>query len=388
ELLQKNGYYTIGSTVAEFMSEREKFERGFSKFACVVDSRGQSSNRFGFSQLVNLLGDDGWKGLPQPFFAWVHLKGGHDPLAPIEPEFLARHSRDLSPDVLPPSLKSGHEGLTPAQLRSSDQWYAYYDANLSEADSTIEALYRSLVRGNRLANTVLIITADHGETFDHGIMEEHWLSPWQSTLHVPLIIHAPKRLKAGRVKDRIVSTEDFAPTVLDLLGIAYRDERWAGGSAFAARRRTSLAAESPYSTAYTAALQQSAAKPAAEVRSQIAELKDTGLFYWTWIERSVKGPLYKLIYFDPGRNEGLPQGFQLYDLNRDPMENNDLLRSGRVTRRQARGILARAREKSPFFAVPPEMNRTPRAGTTTLGQPVQGLSPETIEILRSLGYVQ
>jgi len=62
---------------------------------------------------------------------------------------------------------------------------------------------------------------DHGEGLDEHGENTHGLLLYESTVHVPLIFHAPAALPFGKVvDDRVVSIADIAPTVLDLLGLA------------------------------------------------------------------------------------------------------------------------------------------------------------------------
>jgi arylsulfatase A-like enzyme len=69
-------------------------------------------------------------------------------------------------------------------------------------------------------NTLVIITADHGEQFgEHGLME-HRNSYYLPLLHVPLLIIPPGGLATGIRIDEPVSLADLPETVTHLLGIA------------------------------------------------------------------------------------------------------------------------------------------------------------------------
>jgi len=119
---------------------------------------------------------------PRPFLLWVHF---YDPHSPFEP-----------PD--------GH--------RFGDGLEDRYDAEVAYADVHVGKLVAQLP-----PNTVVVITADHGEDLgEHGVYY-HGRSLYDADVRVPLIVHAPAI--APRVVDTPVSLADIAPTVLELAGL-------------------------------------------------------------------------------------------------------------------------------------------------------------------------
>lgn len=71
--------------------------------------------------------------------------------------------------------------------------------------------------GNYLVNTIVIVTADHGEAFgEHGCFGHGFLC--EELIHVPLII-AGQGIKAGTVVREPIELIDLAPTVADFVGI-------------------------------------------------------------------------------------------------------------------------------------------------------------------------
>ena len=68
-------------------------------------------------------------------------------------------------------------------------------------------------------NTVVVLTADHGETLnEHECWYDHH-GLYESNLIVPLIIRAPGLMPTGVQVDSWVQTKDMAPTMLELLGV-------------------------------------------------------------------------------------------------------------------------------------------------------------------------
>lgn len=122
--------------------------------------------------------------LPQPWFVWVHYYDPHDPYDPPEGY-----------------RQEGPRGAYDGEV-------AYTDAAIARLRAGLEA---------SAGNTVTILTADHGEGLGEHDEFGHGLYIYDSTLKVPLIVHAPGRIKAGRseLPARLV---DLAPTALALLG--------------------------------------------------------------------------------------------------------------------------------------------------------------------------
>jgi arylsulfatase len=72
-------------------------------------------------------------------------------------------------------------------------------------------------------DTLVILTADHGEIMDEhdGFFDHHGL--YEGNIHVPLIFYWPGKLKGGTRVPGFVQNLDLAPTLLELAGIPDRD---------------------------------------------------------------------------------------------------------------------------------------------------------------------
>lgn len=98
-----------------------------------------------------------------------------------------------------------------------------YDNGIAFLDEHVGRLVQFLDRTPRGSNTVIIITADHGEAFgEHGTYSHPWNLYWEA-IHVPLILRGPG-IPAGQRSAQIVSTLDLFSTVLDLTG--FGDKRF------------------------------------------------------------------------------------------------------------------------------------------------------------------
>ena len=106
--------------------------------------------------------------------------------------------------------------MTPRELRMvSDA----YDDCLAYIDEQLGRLLGELGRRGRLEETLVIVTADHGEHFgEHGLYG-HASSLYDQEVRVPLVIVPPRGGEAGRVVERVVSLRDIPATVVDLAGL-------------------------------------------------------------------------------------------------------------------------------------------------------------------------
>jgi uncharacterized sulfatase len=96
----------------------------------------------------------------------------------------------------------------------------FYDAEVAAQDAHLGRLLRALRETGALANTLVIIAADHGEAHgDHEIFG-HGFKVHQELVHVPLVVRHPDHFPAGATVETSVSTRRVFHTVLDAAGIA------------------------------------------------------------------------------------------------------------------------------------------------------------------------
>ncbi len=93
-----------------------------------------------------------------------------------------------------------------------------YDNALAYVDRQVGLLLKGLRDSNQLDDTLIVLTADHGEAFfEHGGVT-HGKTLYDEEARVPLLMHWPKRLAANDV-DVPVSHLDIMPTVVELAGL-------------------------------------------------------------------------------------------------------------------------------------------------------------------------
>jgi arylsulfatase A-like enzyme len=95
-----------------------------------------------------------------------------------------------------------------------------YYAACTAVDWNVGRLLDSLETHKLAANTMVIFTSDHGETFGRRLLSVNKRVGYEESARVPLLLRWPDRLPAGKVFQGGVSTMDVMPTMLDAAGIA------------------------------------------------------------------------------------------------------------------------------------------------------------------------
>jgi choline-sulfatase len=95
---------------------------------------------------------------------------------------------------------------------------APYEGEIASVDAAIGALLDGLRASGRLARTIVVVTADHGESLGEHGERTHSYGLYDATLSVPLVFAGPG-VPEGRTLPGVVSLASVAPTVLALAGL-------------------------------------------------------------------------------------------------------------------------------------------------------------------------
>ena len=154
-----------------------------------------------------------------PFFAFVHLYEPHHPYQP--PESFAVEECDE------PQLKNGRWYHHPPRARSEfiakNQNMQYlrslYDAEVAGVDAEIGRFLEALEASGTLNETLVIVTADHGESLgEHRIYFDH-LGAFRVEMQVPLLMRFPGAQHQGKRVAGMTRLIDLPATVLQFIGI-------------------------------------------------------------------------------------------------------------------------------------------------------------------------
>ena len=197
-ILKERGYTTaafVGSLALDPVWGVPGFERGFDTYTAGYTWEGYSpEKRYETTEhragvVVQKALDWLAKNKQGPFFLWVHV---YDPHAPYDP---------------PPPYKARYAKEP-------------YDGEIAYADAQLGKLFKQLKASGLYDNTLIAMTADHGESLGaHGELE-HGIFIYDDTIHVPLLIKLPGKATGGKKLTERVELVDIMPTVLQSAGIA------------------------------------------------------------------------------------------------------------------------------------------------------------------------
>lgn len=147
-----------------------------------------------------------WRNRPdpdQPFFAVFNLTRSHE--SGMWPENCPEITVDPAAIQLPPYFPD-----TPKVREAMARMYTHIEYN----DRILGELLQQLEEDGLADNTVVFHWSDHGP-LPRG---KRW--PYDSGIHVPLIVRWPGVLAPGSVNEQLVSTIDLGPTALSVAGVA------------------------------------------------------------------------------------------------------------------------------------------------------------------------
>lgn len=358
EILQQSGYTTAGFVTSPIVGSKYGFDKGFDYF--VERNRGD----FAKSSLSDWLGQlrlpriwlrltdldrttaatVRWvdRGAPTPFFLWIHQIAPH---ASYAPPFSYEREWDTHPSRIVPSHDDIHKinagEITPDETDLA-HIVALYDAEIAFTETLLERVFDALRRHGLFENTLIVFTADHGESlYDRSGYIGHGRKLFDEEIVVPLFFYGPGLLPQARTIDEPVETIHIAPTILEFLGLP-PEPSFQGMSLWSIIAPDLAAGDRPSHPPEE--------KPAFAINGAGRAIRYGG---WKYVEMDEP----------PGSEE-------LYDLSADPGEVRNLVAAEPDKAAELRGLLRAWDASVPVV----------RSGDYELDQ-------ESIEALRTLGYI-
>jgi len=160
----------------------------------------------------------------QPFFLWIHLFDPHDPYSPPPPydsQFDESYNGDVDGDIRRTAktdnpIWENVEKNPPPEDRQ--HIVALYDGEIRYVSAQIGAFLEKFRQTGLEDNTLIVVSADHGESLGEHNMWGHGISLYESELHIPLFMVLPGKIPPGTVISQPIETLNIVPTILSLVG--------------------------------------------------------------------------------------------------------------------------------------------------------------------------
>lgn len=339
EIMGANGYETGGYVSAFPVTEHYGLHQGFEtwgeafqkKGAVKVLSKKGIVNTGTAQRACDVTTEKAIAWLRQnavkPFFAWIHYFDVHDPI------------------ILPPDeyLKQFY----PETRNKPDILRAVYDAEIAFMDDQIDMILKELEALEVRDNTVLAVISDHGE----GLGDHDWWGHsilYQEQIRLAFILSIPGRAEGLRVSS-LVRSIDLVPTLVELLDLDIPADTDFDGKSL------------------LGVIDGSPGKPRIAYSESIndltayydSQLQDESLY-------AISDGRWKLILH---RKRAKDTGLELYDLQADPQELNDLSQENPEVS---------ARLRSELIEMEAIVQNPPRPS----------MDETTRERLKSLGYIK
>lgn len=225
--LQEEGYTTAGFCVAPFLTAANGYTRGFDHFW--TSYRHSKSNllhllEYGWEIATNTHYTDGATVTDQlisflelresPQFAWVHYMDVHGPYNRYN---TTHYGEEVSPRTIQRLFRRAKYRPETVTADERQMLIDAYDNSLRQLDTYLTRLWEWLTETDQWQDTIVILTADHGEAFGENGRYEHLRYLDDELLRVPLLVWTPFQ-EAQDVSKKVASI-DIAATVAEYAGL-------------------------------------------------------------------------------------------------------------------------------------------------------------------------
>ncbi len=204
EMLKRRGYHTAAFLANWHITPQVGYKQGFDEYKNKKNVRAGILNKMAVKWMESHT--------DKPFFCYIHYMDVHMPYKPPAPYNLI-----YIPDK---GLVPGNNMPSPAVLKEKNLPYVIgqYDGQIHYLDDQLRIFWEMMRNRGLLENTLVVLTADHGEELmDHDGFG-HAISLYDELLHVPLVFWFPGVIPAGVVREEMVMQTDIFPTLASFAG--------------------------------------------------------------------------------------------------------------------------------------------------------------------------
>jgi arylsulfatase A-like enzyme len=225
EMLKRCGYKTAAFISSHALDSKYGLDQGFDTYWEVHKQFAIPARQIQKAQENSATTDAviDWLGgaAGSEFFLWVHW---FDPHRPYDPP--SRYLREFA---------GGYAGMATSDadfimkvwreridLAPEDVSHLVgrYDGEVAFTDAQVGRVLDDLAARGLLDNTIVVITADHGEIlYEHEYYFGHDIGLYEECIMIPLIMHVPGHGRPGARLSPLVQSLDIMPTLLEVLGV-------------------------------------------------------------------------------------------------------------------------------------------------------------------------
>jgi len=219
-----SGFFTIGFAASRVIDPRYGIDKGFEHY--FPSGKYEIPAETVIEEVRNFLenpasaGNPGFVGETRPLFMFIHFFDTHTDYKP---------DSEIALEFVNPDYKGPVDGRVKLfekfnnyeiELNSDDLRHVrdLYDAEIRTFDTKLEDLFYIFEQSGLMDNSLIVLTADHGE----NLGEHHYIThghPYEPGLHIPLMFRFPDDYGAGTEIDKLVELTDVVPTLMDIAGI-------------------------------------------------------------------------------------------------------------------------------------------------------------------------
>jgi len=227
EAMKKAKLFTSGVSGNGYIVQKWGFGDDWDRYSNHIHEGGGLSGEAIYLKALKSVEDK----LETPWFLYVGTIDTHVSWRAKDP-WMSRYSGDYNGKFKTVASGADMGKVASGKLKISDSdkdhIRAIYDSNVSYQDDLLRQLFEKLDEWKIRDQTMVVITADHGdEQWEVGRVG-HGGSLRESLVHVPLLIYYPPLFPTGKIADG-VETIDILPTLADVMGVP-ADKEWQGES--------------------------------------------------------------------------------------------------------------------------------------------------------------
>jgi arylsulfatase A-like enzyme len=287
EYLSENGWYTCGDAMRLSLVSH----KGFKKITSQEDIDDPDFVKI-HSKILDEIKNE--KDANQPFFAYLHYPKIH-------------HS-------IKENVFDKYDDFSEEYFSNKEQNLKNYDSYLKEASDYLEKIYQKIIDDNLHSNSIIIVMADHGMGVGEKVGERAYgIFTYDYSIKTFAFFIQPKIFPKGKLISEITETIDIMPTVLNTLEIP--------------EKKSCLKTQGEN---LMTIIEQSNENISVFDKNELDgrfTFSETGGVEGPWPSpkepnvKCIRNHKWKLIH------NLTPDNWELYDLEKDPQENTNLINS-------------------------------------------------------------